>query len=51
MPIIGTLQYSMYKLMNIIWKSGFMDSNLLQCDPLLLLVAVAYRAVGPLLAC
>ena len=35
---ICTLQYSMYKLLNIIRKSEFMDSNLLQCDTV---VAVA----------
>ena len=37
-------EYSMYKLLNIIRKSEFMDSNLLQCDTLvavLLLVAIA----------
>ena len=33
-----TLQYSMYKLLNIIRKSEFMGINLLQCDTV---VAVA----------
>ena len=47
MPIIGALQYSLYKLLNIFRKSGFIDGNLLQCDTLLLLVAVALGAVGP----
>ena len=37
----------MYKLLNMIWKSEFMGSNLLQCDTLL---AVAYWAIGSSLA-
>ena len=43
----------MYKVLNIIRKSEFMDSNLLQCDTpvaVLLLVAVALRAIGLSLA-
>ena len=38
------------KILNIIGKSEFMDSNLLQCDTLvtiLLLVAVALWAIDP----
>ena len=44
MPKFCNLPYGMYKLLNIIRKSEFMDSNLLQYDTLvavLLLVAVA----------
>ena len=43
----------MYKLLNIIRKSEFMDSNLLQCDTLvaaLLLVIAGYRPSIGLLA-
>ena len=40
MPIFAfcSIAYSLYKLLNIIRKSEFIDSNLLQCDSL---VAVA----------
>ena len=47
MPVIGTSQYNVDKLLNIIRKNGFMGSNLLQCDTLLLLVAVTLGRQTP----
>ena len=44
---IYTLQYSMYKLLNNIRKSEFMDSNLLQCDAVVAVAQRAMASIGP----
>ena len=44
---IYTLQYSMYKLLNNIRKSEYMDSNLLQCDTVVAVAQRAMASIGP----
>ena len=48
MLIIGTLQCSMYKLLNIIEKSGSRNRTVIYCNAiLLLLIAVVQGVIAP----